>query len=75
MLPEGVHLFPEDWTIFFLNQSHANAIIPYDNSIEVSQPPPRESKQEVMYVLSLVRTKRDDSVKRLVPVNISPNEY
>lgn len=69
MLPEGVHLFPEDWTIFFLNQSPANAIVPYDDGIGEVWPPPRESKtQEVLYVLSLVRTKRVDTARRLVMV-------
>lgn len=28
MLPDGAHLRPEDWTIFYLNQTRANAVAP-----------------------------------------------
>ncbi|KAG8866455.1 hypothetical protein FRC20_008501, partial [Serendipita sp. 405] len=58
MLPDGVHLLAQDWTIFFLNQSAANAIIPSNEEgadVEAGN---------LMYVLSLVRTKRDDSARR-----------
>lgn len=68
MLPEGVHTLMEDWTVFFLNQSDANAIVPLNEEDDSSKPQrPNDSKQkELMYVLSLVRTKHDKSVRRLV---------
>lgn len=28
MLPDGAHLRPEDWTIFYLNQTKRNAVAP-----------------------------------------------
>jgi hypothetical protein len=57
MLPDGAHLFSEDWTIFYLNQTPALSVVPSANEN------PKE-KGQILYVLSLMRTKKDDSVRR-----------
>jgi hypothetical protein len=36
MLPDGAHLRPEDWTIFYLNQTKRNAVAP----VLASESPP-----------------------------------
>ncbi|KAK7676155.1 hypothetical protein QCA50_020866 [Cerrena zonata] len=57
MLPDGAERQPEDWTIFFLNQTPFNTIKPVlaDDS---------EEGGELLYVLNLVRTKLDKTVRR-----------
>jgi hypothetical protein len=65
MLPDGAEKQSEDWTIFFLNQTPLNTIAPV-----VSETSERDSwtpgeKSTLLYVLSLVRTKHDSSVRRL----------
>lgn len=65
MLPDGAERQPEDWTIFFLNQRPFNTIAPVlalddkqaDEEDEANAP-------ELLYVLNLVRTKLDKSVRR-----------
>jgi hypothetical protein len=57
MLPDGAHLFSEDWTVFYLNQTPAL-------SITSSSSEGRQEKGRILYVLSLMRTKKDDSVRR-----------
>ncbi|KAG9034597.1 hypothetical protein FRB95_013050 [Tulasnella sp. JGI-2019a] len=62
MIPDGVHEQTEDWTIFYLNQTPGNTIAsiftPGDDDEEA------EDKKDLLYVLNLVRTKHDKSVKR-----------
>lgn len=78
MIPEGAHDQNEDWTIFFLNQTPANTIAPpldseaptpfikhrrtYSKVLDQEVNP----KPQLLYVLNLVRTKKDDTVPRLV---------
>ena len=71
MLPDGAEKQLEDWTIFFLNQTPFNTIAPVlalekpetngdgHNDESVDRP-------ELLYVLNLVRTKHDKSVRRCV---------
>ncbi|TIB35536.1 hypothetical protein E3P85_00395 [Wallemia ichthyophaga] len=76
MIPEGAHDQHEDWTIFFLNQTPANTIAPPLDS-EAPTPFARHRrtysrlvphqdhpKPQLLHVLNLVRTKKDDSVPR-----------
>jgi hypothetical protein len=70
MLPDGAEKQLEDWTIFFLNQAPFNTIAPV---LALETPEPRgpihvedESQTELLYVLNLVRTKHDKSVRRCV---------
>lgn len=54
MLPDGAHSRSEDWTIFYLNQTQAVMCT-------------AESEEgKLLYVLNLVRTKKDDKVRRCV---------
>lgn len=73
MLPDGAEKQPEDWTIFFLNQTPFNTIAPvlalepshpdfdidgiYELDVSTDQP-------ELLYVLNLVRTKLDKTARR-----------
>ncbi|TIA89440.1 hypothetical protein E3P99_02080 [Wallemia hederae] len=76
MIPEGAHDQNEDWTIFFLNQTPANTIAP---PLDSEAPTPsskhrrtyskmllqeEHAKPQLLYVLNLVRTKKDDTVPR-----------
>lgn len=70
MLPDGAEKHLEDWTIFFLNQTPFNTIAPVlalekpeDDPGEGGEDGP-EPKQELLYVLNLVRTKQDKSLPR-----------
>lgn len=61
MIPDGVHDQSEDWTIFFLNQTPGNTIA----SIFTPGDEDEEShEKDLLYVLNLVRTKHDKTVKR-----------
>lgn len=51
MLPDGAHLFSEDWTVFYLNQTPQLTVIPQSD----------EEGGRLLYVLSLMRTQKDDS--------------
>lgn len=69
MLPDGAEKQLEDWTIFFLNQTPFNTIAPV---LALEKPSAngheeREDKPELLYVLNLVRTKHDKTVRRYVP--------
>jgi hypothetical protein len=70
MLPDGAEKQLEDWTIFFLNQTPFNTISPV-LALETPEPNWRESHggSELLYVLNLVRTKHDKSVRRYVVVS------
>ncbi|PWN23179.1 spindle pole body interacting protein [Microstroma glucosiphilum] len=54
MLPDGAHARSEDWTVFFLPDAEAG---PSKSSSSSSQP-------DLTYVINLVRTKHDSSVRR-----------
>ncbi|CAG8519140.1 3841_t:CDS:10 [Paraglomus occultum] len=58
MLPDGAHLRAEDWTVFFLNQT-----IPDPEKIQTDEKQ-KKNKPQLLYVLNLVRTKHDTSVRR-----------
>lgn len=71
MLPDGAEKQLEDWTIFFLNQTSFNTIAP----VLALETPDKNGhghhddtadKPELLYVLNLVRTKHDKSVRRWV---------
>ena len=55
MLPDGAHARSEDWTIFYLNQIPATAVKPKTPSAHGSP---------LLHVMSSVRTKHDDRVRR-----------
>jgi hypothetical protein len=70
MLPDGAEKQLEDWTIFFLNQTPFNTISPV-LALETPEPNGHENNgdgenSELLYVLNLVRTKHDKSVRRYV---------
>ncbi|KAF9918434.1 hypothetical protein BX616_008874 [Lobosporangium transversale] len=59
MLPDGAHLRPADWTIFFLNRAkpapwNGNKTLTDDDTVE----------NPLLYVLNLVRTNHDASIRR-----------
>ncbi|KAH7913559.1 docking domain of Afi1 for Arf3 in vesicle trafficking-domain-containing protein [Hygrophoropsis aurantiaca] len=68
MLPDGAERHLEDWTIFFLNQTPFNTIAPVlaleTPEINEEQQSSNEAQPELLYVLNLVRTKHDKSVRR-----------
>jgi hypothetical protein len=68
MLPDGAEKQTEDWTIFFLNQTPLTTIAPV-LALESPTTPRLNGtgageSEELLYVLNLVRTKRDNSVDR-----------
>lgn len=63
MLPDGAEKHLEDWTIFFLNQTPFNTIAPV-LALETPDSAGLEKKSELLYVLNLVRTKHDKTVRR-----------
>lgn len=73
MLPDGAEKQLEDWTIFFLNQTPFNTIAPV-LALETPEPNGKGAhdepadRPELLYVLNLVRTKHDKSVRRCVHV-------
>lgn len=76
MLPDGAEAQLDDWTVFFLNQTHFNTISPVlaldtPESRLVSLPgeettATRVNKPDLLCVLNLVRTKHDKSLNRYV---------
>ncbi|KAH9935661.1 mesa protein [Fomitopsis serialis] len=71
MLPDGAERQPEDWTIFFLNQTHFNTIAPVlaleparNGDPDVEGENANDGQPELLYVLNLVRTKLDKTVRR-----------
>ena len=78
MIPDGAHSTAQDWTIFFLNQSPANTISPVfsdTESIVESDGRPKATKEgepQLLYVLNLVRTKKDASVVRCDSLSSAP---
>ena len=67
MLPDGAEKQLEDWTIFFLNQTPFNTIAPV---LALETPGANGAagadKPDILYVLNLVRTKHDKTVRRYV---------
>jgi hypothetical protein len=57
MLPDGAHLRPADWTIFFLNQAQP---APWNGN----KPLTDNTENPLLYVLNLVRTNHDASIRR-----------
>lgn len=70
MLPDGAERQPEDWTIFFLNQTPFNTIAPVlaldTPGVRSSRIADEDGNPELLYVLNLVRTKLDKTVRRCV---------
>ncbi|EIN08406.1 mesa protein [Punctularia strigosozonata HHB-11173 SS5] len=73
MLPDGAEKQSEDWTIFFLNQTPFNTIAPVLalETPELNGRPPstvswngENGRPQLLYVLNLVRTKIDKTVRR-----------
>ncbi|KAI0261594.1 spindle pole body interacting protein [Gloeopeniophorella convolvens] len=62
MLPDGAEKHLEDWTIFFLNQTPFNKIAPV-LALETDGGS-MEDNSELLYVLNLVRTKHDKTLRR-----------
>lgn len=62
MIPDGVHDQKSDWTIFFLNQVPANTV----TASLIGDDPPAvpEEKQQLLYVLNLVRTVKNPNARR-----------
>ncbi|KZT66409.1 spindle pole body interacting protein [Daedalea quercina L-15889] len=71
MLPDGAERQPEDWTIFFLNQTHFNTIAPVlaleparNGDLVADGTNADDGQPSLLYVLNLVRTKLDKTVRR-----------
>ncbi|KAK0544318.1 hypothetical protein OC846_006120 [Tilletia horrida] len=77
MLPDGAHARSEDWTVFFLKQTSPRARQPTSgdgsDSTNAAKDPSANRKstgfgtpadQDIVYVLNLVRTKHDTTVRR-----------
>ena len=66
MLPDGVHARSEDWTVFFLPATSFNS--PSKQAIDHAQGDTvaggERNRNELFYVLNLVRTKHDNTVRR-----------
>ena len=78
MLPDGAEKQLEDWTIFFLNQTPFNTIEPV---LALDGPEVKkdglndEDGPELLYVLNLVRTKHDKTVRRYEITYYLPHTY
>ena len=69
MLPDGAERQLEDWTIFFLNQTPFNTIAPVlalESETSIKMDGENGEGSELLYVLNLVRTKHDKTVRRCV---------
>ena len=67
MLPDGAERQLEDWTIFFLNQTPFNRIAPVlalESESGSSTVGSDDGSDDLLYVLNLVRTKHDPTVRR-----------
>lgn len=83
MLPDGAHDRPEDWTVFYLNQVPALTTDPsllaqadikrkgrgLEGDAVGDQAPKKDDKAGLLYVMSLVRTKKDATVRRCVSLS------
>ena len=70
MLPDGAERQAADWTIFFLNQTPFNKIAPVlaldTSESNGSDTLDKDDSSELLYVLNLVQTKHDKTVRRYV---------
>lgn len=66
MLPDGAHLRPADWTIFFLNQAKP---APWNGNKALTE----STENPLLYVLNLVRTNHDASIRRYISWDILPS--
>lgn len=72
MLPDGAHQRTEDWTIFYLNQTRATTVnreLTASESDQSSVDGQESSstgtpRPDLLYVMSLVRTKHSSAYKR-----------
>lgn len=72
MLPDGAHQRTEDWTIFYLNQTRATTIHRELTTAETDQQnkdgheagSSTAAHSDLLYVMSLVRTKHGSAYKR-----------
>ena len=64
MLPDGAERQLEDWTIFFLNQTPLNTVAPIFSDSPDEESFDRDNSNQFLYVLNLVRTKHDQTVRR-----------
>ncbi|WVQ96709.1 hypothetical protein IAU59_003816 [Kwoniella sp. CBS 9459] len=80
MLPDGAHLRPEDWTIFYLGQTASSAVAPmlsHESSLRISSDSDRRASMMpsdratrgvagggLLYVLNCVRMKEDKKMRR-----------
>lgn len=65
MLPDGVHLRTEDWTFFFLKPPGFKREAPSEaNDDATSRDPSSWLSHDLTYVINLVRTKHDNTVRR-----------
>ncbi|KAF9357867.1 hypothetical protein BGX34_009193 [Mortierella sp. NVP85] len=68
MLPDGAHLRPADWTIFFLNQAKP---APWNGNKALTD----NTENPLLYVLNLVRTNHDASIRRDPTVEVLKTLY
>lgn len=67
MIPEGVHSHQEDWTYFMLNQTPDSTVEPViADADSITGSEIEGSNSELLYVLNLVRTNRDKTLRRCV---------
>ncbi|GJJ15121.1 hypothetical protein Clacol_009396 [Clathrus columnatus] len=65
MIPEGVHRNQEDWTYFMLNQTPDSTVEPViADADSITGSVIEGSSSELLYVLNLVRTNRDKTLRR-----------
>lgn len=75
MLPDGAHDRPEDWTVFYLGQvpalvtdpallAKARADIKGKGRADQASQEASNDDSGLLYVISLVRTKKDATVRR-----------
>lgn len=65
MLPDGVHARTEDWTVFFLPKVPKSVIPSSLDNASTEEPQSQvQGREDLVYVLNLVRTKHDNSVRR-----------
>uniref|UniRef100_V5EJP1 UDENN domain-containing protein n=1 Tax=Kalmanozyma brasiliensis (strain GHG001) TaxID=1365824 RepID=V5EJP1_KALBG len=65
MLPDGVHARTEDWTFFFLKPpGHKRAASSEGSDDAASSDPSSWLSDDLTYVINLVRTKHDNTVRR-----------
>ncbi|KIJ32139.1 hypothetical protein M422DRAFT_783555 [Sphaerobolus stellatus SS14] len=64
MIPDGVHSQQEDWTVFMLNQTPESTVEPVIADADSVVTDNDQEESELLYVLNLVRTKHDKSLRR-----------